>query len=234
MIIQGIPTRRINQGDDLFTVFSESYSEKIPENSLLVITSKIVSLAENSVREFFSEEDFFEIVASESDTIVSKKEKFWLTEKNGLLLPNAGIDRSNAPPNTAILLPRNSQQFAIEFRKKLQKKYGISNCGVLIVDSRVVSRRCGISGIALGWSGFRGVTDERGKKDIFEKELTVSYIAVADNIASFAQIFFGQSNEQIPFVLLKQCDDIVFTEETENPKIALISAEDDIFSDETF
>jgi len=101
---------------------------------------------------------------------------------------------------------------------------------VLVVDSRVVSRRLGISGVALGWSGFHGISDERGKQDLFGKELAVSQIAVADNLASLAQIFFGQSNEQTPFVLFEKCENIVFTEEEEDPKIAVIAEKDDLFT----
>ncbi len=229
MIARGIPTRRIEAGDDLFFVFCESLGGILEEDSIIVITSKILSVAENSVQNFYSEEEFFQIVESEADAVLARKGKFWLTEKQGLLLPNAGIDRSNAPPHTAILLPRDSAKFSRDFRHQLCAHFGISRCGVLVVDSRVVSRRLGISGIALGWSGFCGVSDERGKKDLFGKELSVSFLAVADNIASFAQIFFGQSGEQTPFVLLEKCEKIHFTDLAQDPQIAIVSEHDDLF-----
>jgi len=230
MNVFGVPTRKIKIGDDLFSVFEKHFSGNLPEKSILVVTSKIVSLSEKAVQKYFSEKEFFEIVAREADKIVAKKGDFFLTEKSGFLMPNAGIDKSNAPPKTAILLPRNPQKFADDFREKLRQKFHRKNIGIVVADSRVVSRRRGISGVALAWSGFFGVSDERGKTDLFGRKLAVSEIAVADNLASVAQIFFGQSAEKTPFCVFEKCETVFFTDAPQNPKMAKISQKDDLFS----
>lgn len=231
MEILPVKIPKITKKDNLFDIFCASLSEEIFENTVVVITSKVVAVVENAIASFSSEEEFEQIIYSEADRVLGKKEQFhfFLTEKNGMMMPNAGIDKSNSEKGTALLLPRNSQKSADEFRKKLQKKYAINNVGVVICDSRVVPFRQGITGVALAWSGFVGVTDERGKKDLFGRKLEVSQMAVADNFSSVAQIFFGQANEKIPFIVCKNAP-VQFTDTPQHSTDACISVEDDLYS----
>ncbi len=82
--------------------------------------------------------------------------------------------------------------------------------------------------MALAWSGFVGVSDERGKEDLFGRKLEVSHMAVADNLSTAAQLFFGQANEKVPFAV---CFDapIEFTNTQQNPRDAVIPLEEDLF-----
>lgn len=211
----------------------ENYdSRPLQENSIIGITSKVISVSEGSIRKYSSAEELNNIIFEESDKVLGKSEKydFYLTEKDGMLLPNAGIDTSNAKEGEAILLPKDSQKSAEQIRESLQKKSGVKNLGVFICDSRVLPFRRGISGIALGWAGFEGVSDERGKKDLYGKELQVSQLAVADNLSSISQIFFGQAGESVPFVVFE--DPLVeFTNEKQDPREARIPLEEDLFAE---
>lgn len=231
MEIIPVKTRRITQEDSLLSVFLEHYTQPITEGDIVVLTSKVVSVVEKNVVPCTTDEEFEQIIYSESEKILGQHNEFgfFLTEKNGMMMPNAGIDKSNSEKGTVILLPKDSQKSADNFRKKLQEKYGVKKLGVIICDSRVLPFRQGISGSALAWSGFVGVSDERGKQDMFGRKLEVSQMAVADNISSIAQIFFGQADEKIPFIVCKNAP-VEFTDAQQNSADAAISVEDDLFT----
>ncbi len=220
----------IEIGDDLAEVIDRLVFDTDLEQSVLVITSKVVAVAEGSVKQCKTKDQFDTLVKSEADEVLGASQEFgfYLTKKNGMMMPNAGIDSSNAPLGTAILLPKNSQASADLIRNYFMEKYKLKHFGVIIADSRVVPFRLGISGVALAWVGFTGVSDERGKNDLYGKPLKVSRLAVADNLAGFAQNYFGQANERVPFVLL-QNPPVEFTDVKQNSKSAAIRPEDDLY-----
>lgn len=228
MEITGVQTPTITQDDNLFEVFCTSLKTDLPEKSVVIITSKVVSVPEGSIFSFSTEEEFQQKIEEESNIVFGKNGDFFLTEKDGIMMPNAGIDKSNSQIGTALLLPKNPQKSADDFRKKLQEKYALKEIGVVICDSRVIPFRKGISGMALAWSGFVGVSDERGKKDLFGRELEVSQMAVADNLSTTAQLFFGQANERVPFAVCYNAP-VEFTNVQQNPRDAVISLEEDLF-----
>jgi coenzyme F420-0:L-glutamate ligase len=235
MKVTGIRTHIIQAEENLSDVFLQNTKTPPTEDSILIITSKVVSVAEGSVVQCCSREEQQRIIFNEADEVLGKAEKydFWLTKKNGFLLPNAGIDLSNAKEQTAILLPKDSVASAQNIREEIQKKTGVQNFGVIVCDSRVLPFRRGISGIALGWAGFVGISDERGKTDLYGKKLAVSEIAVADDLSSMAQIFFGQANEQIPFVLAENVP-AEFTDTEQDCSKACIKRSEDLFADVFF
>ncbi len=232
MRIYGIQTNVIQIGDDIADIFLQSLTTPLSENSIVLVTSKIVAVSQGRIKRFATEAEFEQIVQDEADEVLGYAEqaKMFLTRKNGLVMPNAGIDKSNAEEGSCILLPTDWQALVDEFRTELQQYFNIQKLGVILVDSRVVSFRLGITGVAMAWSGFVGVSDERGKADLFGKKLAVSQIAVADNLASIAQIFFGQSAEQTPFVV---CEDVPvhFTDEKQDYRSAQIPPEDDLYAE---
>lgn len=232
MKASGIRTPIIAPRDDIAEVFFLNQNAPLVEKSLLIITSKVISVTEEGVVSCKSKEDLKILVEKEADEVLGKSNRydFWLTKKNGYCLPNAGIDQSNTAEGTALLLPKDAVASARKIRKKIQEKTGVKDFGVIICDSRVLPFRRGISGIALSWDGFVGISDERGKKDIYGKPLKVSEIAVADNLASMAQVFFGQANEQIPFVLTEGAP-VTFTDEKQDCRRACIPPKEDLFAE---
>jgi len=200
MIIQAIKTRVFQEGEDLFA-FITHYFKKIPERSVIVITSKIVALAENRTAVAKDVETKEKLIRAESEFAMQTKYT-WLTVKDGVVMASAGIDESNAD-GKLILLPKDSFKMAGFLRKKLQQKYGLKYLGVLITDSRTMPLRAGITGVALGYAGFRGVKDYRGKPDIFGRKLKVSRIDVADSLATAAVFLMGEGNEQQPLAIIK-------------------------------
>ena len=118
-----------------------------------------------------------------------------------LEVSNAGIDRSNIEvgEDAALLLPVNPDTSAKNIRKQLEKRSG-SRLAVLIIDSHGRAWRQGVLGLAIGLSGMPGLVDLRGQSDLFSRELLVTTIGAADELAAAASLIMGQADEAIPAV----------------------------------
>lgn len=222
--IFGLRTNLIKSGDSLLDhVFSSLKNQGITleEHDILVLAESAVATSQNRVVtlseitpssqarkiaiDYNIDPALAEVVIRESDSIVGGIPGFLLSIKAGHLLPNAGVDGSNAPDGSVTLLPSDPDGTAHSLRMELFAKTGL-NIAVLIIDSRTHPMRYGCGGVAIGCSGIPAVIDERGKKDLFGRELKVTRRAVADNIASAAELIMGESDEQIPAVLVRNLD----------------------------
>ena len=224
MQIQAIKTRVFEEKEDLIS-FICKYVKKLPEESILVITSKVVALAEGRTVEFVNEKQKIALIKKESSFALETKYT-WLTIKDGMVMASAGIDESNAM-GKLILLPKDSFRSADEIRKKLKKIFKIKKLGVLITDSRIFPLRAGIVGVVLGYAGFHGVRDYRGNKDIFGRVLKMSRTDVGDSLATAAVLCMGEGKEQQPLALITDAP-IVFAEKI-NKKELLINPKDDLY-----
>lgn len=228
MQIKPIKTRIFRENENLFE-FILTYVKRIPENSVLVITSKIVALSEGRTVEIdlsIPHEQMREkIIKTESEFMLRTKYT-WLTIKDGIFMSSAGIDESNAD-SKIVLLPKNSFTSAGSIRRKLIKKFKLKNIGILITDSRLMPLRAGIIGIALGYAGFRGIRDYRGTPDIFGRILKLSRTDVADSLATSAVLEMGEGKEQQPLVLITNAP-ILFVNKI-NKKELYIDPREDIY-----
>ncbi len=197
----------------------------MPEKSVLVVTSKIVALSEGRTVEFKNEKQKVSLIKKES-SFALKTKNVWLTIKDSMVMPNAGVDESNAK-GKLILLPKDSFKSAEIIRKELKKKFKLRNFGVLITDSRIFPLRAGIVGVALGYAGFKGVRDYRGQKDIFGRVLKMSRTDVADSLATAAVLSMGEGRELQPLALVISSP-IEFTERV-NKKELRINPKDDLY-----
>jgi F420-0:gamma-glutamyl ligase len=143
-----------------------------------------------------------------------------------MVMASAGIDESNAN-GKVILLPKNSFKSAGYIRKELKKHFKIKNLGILITDSRIFPLRAGIVGVALGYSGFKGVRDYRGKKDIFGRILKFSRTDVADSLATAAVLPMGEGDEKQPIALIT--DTSIEFDEKINKNELRINPEEDLY-----
>ena len=200
---------------------------KLQDSDVITIATKIVSITQglliNKDEIEVSEEakeyakitqlspEFMEVAIRESDEVLGACFGALLTRRAGHFMPNAGADQSNAPLGTIIILPTNPSQIAREIQQFLQSK---CNCriGVIIGDSRVQPLRRGTSGLALGVAGFVPVIDDRGRKDLFGREMKMTRRAIADNLMSAAEILSGEVDEKVPFVLVRNAP-IILTDE---------------------
>src|SRR3989338_10116409 len=118
MEIKVIKTRIFRENEDLFE-FILHYFKKIPEKSVLVVTSKIVALAEDRTVEYKNIQQKIKLIKRESDFVLKTKHT-WLTIKDGMVMASAGIDESNAGGQLGklVLLPKDSFKSAEILRKK--------------------------------------------------------------------------------------------------------------------
>lgn len=228
MEIRAIKTKVFREKEDLLS-FIFKYVKKLPDNSILVVTSKIVALGEGRTVKIDPSLSHFDmrekIIKAESEYMLRTKYT-WLTIKNGIVMSSAGIDESNAD-GKIILLPKNSFKTAEIIRIKLLKKFKIKKLGVLITDSRLFPLRAGVVGAAIGYAGFKGVRDYRGTPDIFGRILKLSRTDVADSLATTAVLCMGEGKEQKPLAVITNAP-VEFAEKI-NKKELMVDPREDLY-----
>lgn len=208
------------------------------ENSILVVTSKIVSICEGRIQKINHEtesEDKEKLVKKESEMFIDKNENqygFYLTITHNLLIPTAGIDESNGN-GYYILWPENPYASANEIRKHLTEKFGVQNIGVIITDSKTTPLRWGTTGVSVAHSGFSALNDYMGKPDLFERTMRVTKANIADGLAAAAVVNMGEGQEQTPLAMISDLANVEFTnrdaseEEIQQLKISI---DDDVYA----
>lgn len=225
MEIISIKSPLIKEKDDLFEVFCSRAVrreiKKISDGSIIVIASKVVAIAEGRIIDLrkikpssrakslrFRRYGAYKFDSAFTELVLREADKFFpgemfLTIKNGIFAPAAGIDTSNAPPGHAILWPKNPYASAEAFLRKLRATFHLRRAGVIIADSFIAPLRTGTASIALGYAGFEGVQDLRRRRDLYGNKLRSTQKNLADSLASAASIYFGEASERTPFVLIK-------------------------------
>lgn len=224
MTITPIATRIFSAGEAL-APFIREHIISLKDGSVIAIASKIVALSQGRTLHCQSKRDREALILRESDWAVRTPQS-WLTVKDGMLIPSAGIDDSNADGKT-ILLPRAPYRIAEALRKSLLGEYRINRLGVVITDSMVIPLRAGVLGIAVAYSGFRGVRDYRGTKDIFGRPLKITMTNVADSIATAATLTMGEGAETQPLAVVEGAP-VVFCERTRKAEI-VFEPKNDLF-----
>lgn len=203
-----------------FNLFDTIISSKckFKDDDVLVLSSKFVAMSEGSIldlrtirpssnakklaKTYQMEPTFVEVVMRESDVIFGGLPGFLLTIKNGILAPNAGIDRSNIPSHKIICLPFDPFLSAENLRLEFLVRSGIK-VGIVISDSRLMPTRIGTTGVAIACSGIEPVEDQRGKKDLFGHIMKYTLKATADSLATIGTFVMGESNESVPLVVIR-------------------------------
>ena len=234
MLIQAIRTPLVRvHGCSLIELIVRAV-KRMPEGSVLAITSKIVSLCEGSaISREYAEKDA--LVRKESDAYIPSEKSRWgitLTLTRNILIPSAGIDESNADGHY-LLWPRNPQRTANALRAHLARRFQRRAVGVLITDSKTAPLRRGTTGIALAHSGFDALTDYVGKKDLFGRSFRVSRRSVVDGLAAAAVCAMGEGSEQTPLALISDISFVRFRRR--NPTKAeleflVISPKEDLYA----
>ncbi len=243
--VTGLPI--IKEGDDLALLIcqaAEKQGTPIQNGDVIVATHVIVSRAEGNVvdLETVTPSEFaktvanttgkdprlVEVILRESRSIVRMRDGKLITEtKQGLVCANSGIDQSNVPGDTVVApLPEDSDQSAQRIRQKileLTKK----DVAVIVSDTHGRPLRQGEINIALGTSGFEPLRDRRGEKDLFGYTIRIKRTAIADELASAAELVIGQTNEGIPVAIIRGYP--YPKSETANATKMIRPAEEDLF-----
>ena len=221
MKIHAIKTRLMQPPkDDLFGTILQSI-KRLPENSIVVIASKVVSLHQGRciLKKNVPHKD--ELIRQEADRYLPRDKTpnraVVLTITNNILIPTAGIDESNAD-GYYILWPKNPERAAKELYDFLRRKYKVRNIGVVLVDSHTVPLRRGVMGIALGYYGFTPIRDYRGSRDLFGRKFKMSTVDVVDSLATSAMLVMGEGSERTPLALIEDVPFIQFTSKPYQPE----------------
>jgi coenzyme F420-0:L-glutamate ligase/coenzyme F420-1:gamma-L-glutamate ligase len=134
-----------------------------------------------------------EVILRESARIVRSRPPLVIAEtRHGFVCASAGVDASNAPePGTLVLLPLDPDASAVAIRERLGSLTG-RDVGVIVSDSFGRPFRNGIVDVAIGVAGIAPLADWRGQVDAAGHELRTTVIAVADEIASAAELVMGK------------------------------------------
>lgn len=208
----------MNSRFDMSRLIEEEMGNSLVEGDVLVISSKLVAVSEGRVADLAAvkpgegakrlaskyrvDPRLCELVLRESDTIIGGVPGFLLASRDGVLTPNAGIDKSNVRRGAVVMYPRHPEASARTIRESIRFSKGI-RVGVVICDSRLSPTRKGTTGVAVAASGIEAILDMRGRVDLFGNVLKVTSQGVADDLSSAAEILMGESDEAIPIVLVR-------------------------------
>ena len=199
---------RIAPGDDVAAALGPAFEALGPRSGdVLVVTHKIVSKAEGAVRVITGDELEFKraLVEELASSIVRRRGDLIIAEtKHGFVCANAGVDRSNTDPGTVVLLPDDPDRSAHRIRTRLSRSIGF-DIPVIISDTFGRPWRQGLTDIAIGVSGLMPILDLKGTKDWSGRDLDVTEVAVADELAAAADLVMGKASG-IPAAVIRGYD----------------------------
>ena len=130
--------------------------------------------------------------------------------RHGFICANAGVDLSNVAAGTAALLPVDADRSAKRVRDGIRAHAGVE-VAVIVTDTFGRAWRTGLTDVAIGVSGIAAVVDLRGQSDAQGRELLVSEVAVADEVASAAELVMGKA-AGVPVAIARGLDPELFRE----------------------
>jgi coenzyme F420-0:L-glutamate ligase/coenzyme F420-1:gamma-L-glutamate ligase len=201
--VEGLP--EIREDDDLAALVADRAT--LEPGDVLVVSQKAVSKAEGRVialadveasdeaRALAAGQDArrLEVILREAARIVRTRAPLVIAEtQHGFVCASAGVDASNAPePGTVVLLPIDPDASAARIRERLLELTGVE-VGVIVSDSFGRPFRTGIVDVAIGVAGITPLVDWRGQVDAAGHVLETTVVAVADEIASAAELVMGK------------------------------------------
>lgn len=173
------------------------------DGDVLVVTHKAVSKAEKAVARFDDDEDQRRaIIAGEAAAILRRRGDLVITETHhGFICANAGVDRSNMPRGFLALLPRDPDRSAQRLRTKIRRATG-AEIAVVITDTFGRPWRRGLTDVAIGVAGMPALVDYRGTTDTFGRALTVTEVALVDEVAAAADLVMGKA-KGVPLAVVR-------------------------------
>lgn len=179
----------------------------IEDGDCLVVTHKIVSKAEGRVVELDPGDPDAKrrLVEAESTRIVRRRGDLVIAETaHGFVCANAGVDLSNVDAGRAVLLPADPDRSAKHVRDAIRARAGV-DVAVIVSDTFGRAWRRGLTDVAIGVSGILAVLDLRDTPDALGRELQVTEVAIADEIASAAELVMGKA-AGVPIAIVRGLD----------------------------
>lgn len=240
----------IKHGDNLAElIVAVMQKERVALNDgdVVVVAHKVVSKAEGRIARLRDvkpskkaqkiakatprDQRLVELILRETKSMVKASPEILIVEnRQGWVCVNAGVDKSNVEGEDSFaLLPTDPDESARQIRSEFIKRTG-KQIAVIISDTYSRPFRRGQVEFAIGIAGIDPFKDYRGQRDLFGHVLKVKNTAVADEIASAAELIMGQGKEGVPVVIIKNLTGIKRKENASSSDL-LISKDEDLFKD---
>jgi coenzyme F420-0:L-glutamate ligase/coenzyme F420-1:gamma-L-glutamate ligase len=207
--LEGVP--EVVAGADLAGLIADAAARGVDsalaDGDVVVVTQKVVSKAEDRLVPVDPDDPLSHkpLVERESVRVLRRRGELVISETaHGFVCANAGIDLSNVELGWAALLPVDADRSARRIRDGLRHRAGVE-VGVIVSDTFGRTWRRGVTDVAIGCAGVAGVVDLRGTADALGREMQVTEVAVADEIAAAAELVMGKSSG-IPVALVRGVD----------------------------
>jgi coenzyme F420-0:L-glutamate ligase/coenzyme F420-1:gamma-L-glutamate ligase len=244
LTFRGLDIGRVEPGDELVDMILETASEEYPlqDGDIVVITSKVVSTAENhtvlaenvtvterdervadvtgidprEVAVIYEEsevlgaipvaeigEDLFLEKAVDREAAAEAIERvpsMLLTDRDGRLCTNAGVDWSNSPEGMMTVLPPDPDATARQLREELEERTG-ADLAVILADSEILGT--GSMDVAVGCSGIEAVDSNVARTDLYDEPKLGGLDLIANELTAGSALLFGQTDERIPVVIVR-------------------------------
>jgi coenzyme F420-0:L-glutamate ligase/coenzyme F420-1:gamma-L-glutamate ligase len=206
----------VHAGDVLATLFADAADAQgtpILDDDCLVVTQKVVSKAEDRMVDLDPDDRAARraLIERESVRVLRRRGDLLITEtSHGFVCANAGVDLSNVESGRAALLPVDGDRSAKRIRDALRATRGVK-VAVVVSDTFGRAWRNGLTDVAIGVSGLAAVVDLRGTEDARGRELQVTEVAVADEVASAAELVMGKATG-VPVAIVRGLDASWFRE----------------------
>lgn len=190
--LPGVP--EVQPGDDLVKLIAAAAAAdglpQLADGDVLLVTSKIVSKAEGRVVEATDREA---AIDRETVRVVARRGTLRIVQnRQGLVMAAAGVDASNTPAGTVLLLPQDPDASARALRAGLRTELGV-DVGVVISDTFGRPWRTGLTDVAIGAAGVRVLDDLRGGTDAYGNPLSATVVATADELAAAGDLVKGKA-----------------------------------------
>jgi coenzyme F420-0:L-glutamate ligase / coenzyme F420-1:gamma-L-glutamate ligase len=200
--LPGIP--EVRPGDDLVKLIvnaatatgtstgsASGPAHELVDGDVLVVTSKIVSKAEGRI---VQADDREAAIEAETVRVVARRGPARIVQsRHGFVMAAAGVDASNTPKGTVLLLPEDPDASALRVRQGIRDTLGV-DVGVVVTDTFGRPWREGQTDVAIGAAGVRVLEDLRGGVDMFGNPLGVTVTAVADELAAAGELVKGKAD----------------------------------------
>ncbi|MEU1009556.1 coenzyme F420-0:L-glutamate ligase [Streptomyces sp. NPDC005890] len=185
--LSGIP--EVRPGDDVAKLIAAA-EPGLADGDVLIVTSKIVSKAEGRVVQAADREA---AIDAETVRVVARRGALRIVEtRQGLVMAAAGVDASNTPAGTVLLLPEDPDASARAIRAGLRDSLGV-DVGVVVTDTFGRPWRAGLTDVAIGAAGVRVLDDLRGGTDAYGNPLNATVVATADELAAAGDLVKGKA-----------------------------------------
>jgi len=243
--VEGLPI--IKKGDDLAELIcraAEKQKTPLRVGDVIVVTHVVVSRAEGNffnldevvpsefaktvAKQLDKDPALVEVILRESKGIRRMGDGHLIVEsKHGFVCANAGVDQSNVPGERIVVpLPKNPDRSAQRMRRRIKELTG-KDVAVIVSDTHGRAFREGEINIAVGVAGIVPIRDRRGETDLFGYVLRVKQTAIADELASAAELVIGQAKEGIPAAIIRGYS--YPTSEKANAKMLIRKRRKDLF-----